>query len=85
MASTDKNADKETPSPKKPAPAKASAKGAAPKDARDKILADARPKQAAPLSGPIQVEWPNENQGAIAQCAMDGAAMAVSFAGPFGA
>lgn len=50
MASTDKNADKETPSPKKPASAKASAKGAAPKDARDKILADARAKQADPLS-----------------------------------
>lgn len=50
MASTDKNADKETPAPKKPASAKASAKGASPRDARDKVLAEARAKQADPLS-----------------------------------
>ena len=48
MASTEKNADKETSGGKKPAPAKG-AKGG-PKDTRDKILADARAKQPDPLA-----------------------------------
>ncbi len=50
MASTDKNADKEPAGGKKPAPAKAAAKSAPPKDTRDKILADARAKQPDPLA-----------------------------------
>lgn len=50
MASNDKNADKESAGGKKPAPAKAAAKAAPPKDTRDKILADARAKQPDPLA-----------------------------------
>jgi uncharacterized membrane protein len=50
VASNDKNADKESAGGKKPAPAKAAAKAAPPKDTRDKILADARAKQPDPLA-----------------------------------
>lgn len=50
MASTEKNADRETASGKKQSPGKAPAKAATPKDARDKILADARAKQPDPLA-----------------------------------
>ncbi|MEZ4300441.1 MAG: hypothetical protein R3B70_36185 [Polyangiaceae bacterium] len=53
MASTDKNAAKDPPGAKKSAPQKPAskgAKGAPPKDSRDKLLAEARAKQADPLS-----------------------------------
>ncbi len=49
MARTEKTADKEI-GDKKPQPAKPKASPAAPKDARDKILTDARSKQPDPLS-----------------------------------
>ncbi|MBK8254122.1 MAG: hypothetical protein IPK82_15830 [Polyangiaceae bacterium] len=49
MASTDKNPAKEPSGSKKPPP-KTSAKGAAPQDSRDKLLAEARAKQADPLA-----------------------------------
>lgn len=69
MATNDKNPDKETPPAKKAAAGKASAKSAPPKESRDKILADARAKQADPLSalqpkrialyvgGPVAIVW----------------------------
>lgn len=50
MASTEKNADKDTSGAKKTAPAKGPGKGASPKDSRDKLLADARAKQPDPLA-----------------------------------
>jgi hypothetical protein len=50
VASTDKNADKETQGTKKSAPAKGAGKGSAPQDARDKLLAEARAKQVDPLA-----------------------------------
>lgn len=50
MASNEKNADKETSGAKKPAPAKGPGKGAPPKDARDKLLAEQRAKQPDPLA-----------------------------------
>jgi tetratricopeptide (TPR) repeat protein len=50
VASNEKNADKETSGDKKTAPVKGPGKGASPKDARDKVLADARAKQPDPLA-----------------------------------
>lgn len=50
MASTDKNADKEKGGAKKSAPARGAGKGASSRDARDKLLADARAKQPDPLA-----------------------------------
>lgn len=47
---TDKNAEKETAGDKKPAKVKGPARSAAPKDARDKLMAEARAKQADPLA-----------------------------------
>ena len=50
MASNEKNADKETSGAKKTAPTKGPGKGAPPKDARDKLLAEQRAKQPDPLA-----------------------------------
>lgn len=50
MATTEKNADKETSGAKKPAPAKGPGKGPSPKESRDKLLAEARAKQPDPLA-----------------------------------
>jgi hypothetical protein len=50
VATTDKNAEKETGGAKKPAPSKGPGKGTPPKVSRDKLLADARAKQPDPLA-----------------------------------
>lgn len=52
MATSDKNSEKDAPSVKKPAKPSGPAKGGkpSPKDSRDKILAEARAKQADPMA-----------------------------------